>query len=72
MATRTIRKFIVKAVYGKEISAMREEFNNLVEEVEELKTKFAAHVHSGVTTGENNSGAPTSTTFTTPDAKKIG
>jgi len=73
MATRTIRKFIVKAVYGKELAAMREEFSKLVDEVEELKTKFASHTHTGVTTGEDDTGATKSTftTFAKPDAKKI-
>lgn len=71
MATRTFRNFIAKAVYGKEITAMREEHNKLVDEVEELKTKFAAHVHSGITAGSANSGVPTVTTFTSTDAKKI-
>jgi|ERR1035437_5203965 hypothetical protein len=43
---RGIRNFIAKAVYGKEISAMREENNKLVDEVMEIKTKLAAHIHS--------------------------
>lgn len=73
MAARTFRNFIVKAVYGKELEAQREEHNKLVEEVGELKTKFAAHTHPGVTTGEGDTGATDSdfTTFAKPDAKKI-
>lgn len=73
MAARTVRNFIVKAVYGKELAAMREEFNKLVDEVEELKTTFASHTHTGVTTGEDDTGATKSTftTFAKPDAKKI-
>jgi len=73
MAARTVRNFIVKAVYGKELAAMREEFNKLVDEVEELKTKFTTHTHTGVTTGGYNTGATRSTftTFAKPDAKKI-
>ncbi len=73
MATRTFRNFVVKAVFGAEIAAMREEHNKLVEEVEELKTLFTTHTHPGVTAGEGDTGATDTdfTTFAKPDAKKI-
>lgn len=73
MATRTFRRFIAKAVFGKEIVAMREEHNKLVEEVEEVKTKFVSHTHTGITAGSADSGATKSTftSFAQPDAKKI-
>lgn len=38
---RSIRTF-VKALWGRENTALREEHNKLVDEMDELKTKFAA------------------------------
>lgn len=68
---RGIRNFIAKAIYGDEIVAMREEYNKLVDEVDELKTKLAAHVHGGVTAGAADTEAPATITYSNPEAKKV-
>lgn len=72
MATRTTRIFGEnKAVYGEELIAMRQEFSKLVDEVEELKNLIVAHTHTGVTVGAGVTGAASTITFTSTDAKKI-
>lgn len=41
---RSIRTIKVKALWGRETTALREEYNKLVAEMDELKTTFAALV----------------------------
>ena len=60
-----------KGAYGKELEAMREEFNQLVDEVDELKTKLAAHTHGGVTVGAGSTAAPATITYSNPEAAKV-
>lgn len=43
--SRSTRKIRVKALWAREITALREEFNKLVNEVAEIKTSLAAHTH---------------------------
>lgn len=69
---RSIRTIVVKALFGREQTASREEFNKLVDEVDEIKTKLAAHTHTGVTTGAGVSGAASTITYANAEAKKIG
>ena len=73
MATRTTRDFGTnKAVWGKELIAMREEFNKVVDELEELKAAYKVHTHSGTTKGPDGaSGTGFTPAFTTVDAQKI-
>ena len=74
MATRTTRTFGAnKAAYGAELVAMREEFNKLVDEVEELKAAYKVHTHSAVATKapDGSSGTGFTPAFATVDAKKI-
>jgi hypothetical protein len=39
---RSLRKVVAKALWGRENTALREEYNKLVTEVDELKTNFIA------------------------------
>lgn len=72
MAARSTRTFgSNKAAFGAELVAMREEFNKLVDEVEELKAHYIAHCH---TTGTKPIAVGTgvlSPAITAVDAKKI-
>ncbi len=54
-----------------EVKAMRQEFNNLVLEMDELKAKIAAHTHSGVTAGAGVTGTSFSLTFTATLAAEV-
>lgn len=51
---------------------MAAEFNKLVDEVAELKTALAAHVHGGVTTGSADTAVPDTITYANPEADYIG
>lgn len=75
MATRTTRTHTAKAGNGiKELVALRQEFNKLVEEVEELKAHYKVHTHSATATKapDGNAGTGFTPAFTAPDAKKVG
>lgn len=72
MAARTFRTIIAKALFGREFTALREEFNKLVDEVEEFKGKFSSHTHSAAANAPNGfSGTGGTTSWTSTDAKKI-
>ncbi len=53
---RGIRQFLVKALWAPELTALMTEYNELVDEVAELKTKLGAHIHveSATALGELN------------------
>lgn len=74
MATRTTRNFgTEKAVYGPELTAMRTEFNKLVDEVEELKAAYKVHTHSALATKgpDGSTGTGFTPAFVAADAKKV-
>jgi hypothetical protein len=73
MATRLTRKFGVKAVYGRELIAMRDEFSKLVDEMEELKAAYKVHTHSAVATKGPDGATGTGFTpaFVAVDARKV-
>ena len=61
---RPIRK-ILKAVWGREQKALREEFNKLVGEVEELRAQLALHEHAAL------NAAPSVLTLAAPETNQI-
>lgn len=63
---RSIRRIIAKALWGRGYTALREEFNTLVDEVEELRVQLAAHEHAAL------DAAPSVLTLAATEAKKIG
>lgn len=73
MAARTFRNLIVKALFGPDIKALKEEHNALVEEVEELKAHYKVHTHSatGTKAPDGNAGTGFTPAFAKPDAKKF-
>lgn len=73
MAARTFRSIIAKALFGPDIKALKEEFNALVEEVEELKAHYKVHTHSALATKgpDGNAGTGFTPAFAKADAKKL-
>jgi hypothetical protein len=71
---RTARKFAAKAGNGtKELVALRQEFNKLVAEVEELKNHYKVHTHSATATKAPDGSAGTGFTpaFAATEAKTV-
>ena len=70
---RTTRTITNKALYGKELTALREEFAKLVDEMEELKNHYMVHTHSAVaTTGpDGNAGTGFTPAFAASNAQKV-
>ena len=55
-----------KANWGKEMTAMRQQFAALVDEMEELKANFLIHEHSAL-----DAAPDVGVTFTATEAKKV-
>lgn len=43
---RTVRKLTQKTLWGADVKALKEEINNLIKEVDELKTAYLLHQHA--------------------------
>jgi hypothetical protein len=64
---RSIRRIIARAIWGRGHIALKQEFNALVDEMEELKTQYLLHEHSAL-----DAAPDVGITIAATEAKKIG